>query len=61
MEELKEEQDYGICKTVKLEAKMQSLQMAEHLNEQMISISAYSKKELLRDAQEIYSWLLNDL
>lgn len=58
---MEEIEDLGICKTVKLEAKMMAMSMAEKLNSQMISMSAYSKKELLRDAKEIYNWLLADL
>lgn len=58
---MEEIEDLGICKTVKLEAKMMAMSMAENLNSQLIGMSAYSKKELLRDAQEIYNWLLADL
>ncbi len=51
----------GICLSMVLDAKMQALDMARELNQEGVNLKTAGQAEILRDAKEIFDWLLEDI
>jgi len=62
MEETEEQLPFkGICLSMVLDARMQALDLARELNQEGVNLKTAGQAEILRDAEQIFGWMLKDL